>query len=55
MTIPEKVKELLEQLEVEQLDDVVWRGFIDDLEWKILLHKNPYGIIYITVKERKIN
>jgi hypothetical protein len=52
MTIPEKVKELLEQLTSEHHCDIAWRGIIDDKEWKILLHKNEDNNIQITIKQR---
>jgi hypothetical protein len=52
MTLPEKVKELLEQLTSEHQCDIAWRGIIDDKEWKILLHKDANETLHVTVKQR---
>jgi hypothetical protein len=52
MTLSEKVKELLDELEQSRADDVVWRGQIEDAEWKILIHRLSNSIINITIKQR---
>ena len=53
MNLANKVSELLEQIALENLDDLVWRGLLEDGEWKILLHKEQSGEKYtIAIKKR---
>lgn len=53
MILSNKVAELIEQLETDQLNDLSWRGLVDDKEWKILIHKDSTsGAINIVVKPR---
>jgi hypothetical protein len=53
MNLANKVSELLEQIAVENLNDLAWRGPLDDGEWKILLHKEQSGEKYnIVIKKR---
>jgi hypothetical protein len=53
MNLANKVSELLEQIDLENLDDLTWRGTLDNGEWKILLHKEQSGEKYnIIIKKR---
>lgn len=53
MTLSEKTSDLINQLESDELDDLSWRGIIDDREWKILIHRNnASGTIHIVIKPR---
>lgn len=51
MTLSSKVAELIEQLEADNLNDLVWRGPINEIEWKILIHRELQNIS-IVIKRR---